>query len=280
MPLKRFKPVTPGSRFRSVTAGADITRKGPEKSLTEALKGSGGRNHHGRITLRRRGGGHKRKYRRIDFKRDKIGVIGRVAEIEYDPNRSANIALIHYDDGEKRYILHPRGLSVGSVVNAGPEADIRVGNALPMERIPLGTTVHNVELKPGKGGQMARSAGAGVQIVAKEGDYVTLRLPSTEVRRVRKDCMATIGQVGNTDHELRTLGKAGANRWRGRRPKVRGVAMNPVDHPLGGGEGRASGGRPPVSPWGKPEGKKTRKKKKESSKYIVRGRKRGKATRS
>jgi large subunit ribosomal protein L2 len=280
MPLKRFKPVTPGSRFRSVTAGADITRKGPEKSLTESLRGSGGRNHHGRVTARRRGGGHKRKYRRIDFKRDKFGVIGHVAEIEYDPNRSANIALIHYEDGEKRYILHPRGLRQGAVVNAGPEADIRVGNALPMDRIPLGTTVHNVELKPGKGGQMARSAGAGVQIVAKEGDYVTLRLPSTEVRRVRKECIATIGQVGNTDHELRTLGKAGANRWRGRRPKVRGVAMNPVDHPLGGGEGRASGGRPPVSPWGKPEGKKTRNKKKESSKYIVRGRKRGKATRS
>ncbi len=280
MPLKRFKPVTPGSRFRSVTAGTDITRKGPEKSLTESLKGSGGRNHHGRITVRRRGGGHKRKYRKIDFKRNKIGVIGRVAEIEYDPNRSANIALIHYEDGEKRYILHPRDLKVGSVVNAGPDADIRVGNALPMERIPLGTTVHNVELKPGKGGQMARSAGAGVQIVAKEGDFVTLRLPSTEVRRVRKECMATIGQVGNTDHELKTLGKAGVSRWMGRRPKVRGVAMNPVDHPLGGGEGRSSGGRPPVSPWGKPEGKKTRNKKKESTKYIVRGRKRGKATKS
>jgi len=280
MPLKRFKPVTPGSRFRSVTAGADITRKGPEKSLTEALRKKGGRNHHGRITMRRRGGGHRRHYRRIDFKRNKLGVIGRVAEIEYDPNRSANIALIHYDDGEKRYILHPRGLRVGAVVNAGPDADIRVGNALPMGLIPLGTTVHNVELKPLKGGQMARSAGAGVQIVAKEGDFVTLRLPSTEVRRVRKECMATVGQVGNTDHELTTLGKAGANRWRGRRPKVRGVAMNPVDHPLGGGEGRASGGRPPVSPWGKPEGKKTRNKKKESSKYIVRGRKRGKATKS
>jgi large subunit ribosomal protein L2 len=280
MPLKRFKPVTPGSRFRSVTAGTEITRKGPEKSLTESLKGSGGRNHHGRITVRRRGGGHKRKYRKIDFKRNKVGVIGRVAEIEYDPNRSANIALIHYDDGEKRYILHPRDLKVGSVVNAGPDADIRVGNALPMERIPLGTTVHNVELKPGKGGQMARSAGAGVQIVAKEGDFVTLRLPSTEVRRVRKECMATIGQVGNTDHELKTLGKAGVSRWMGRRPKVRGVAMNPVDHPLGGGEGRSSGGRPPTSPWGKPEGKKTRNKKKESTKYIVRGRKRGKATKS
>lgn len=280
MPIKRFKPVTPGSRFRSITEGAAITRKGPEKSLTEALSGSGGRNHHGRITVRRRGGGHKRKYRKIDFKRDKFGIIGRVAEIEYDPNRSANIALIQYEDGEKRYILHPRDLKVGAVVNSGPDADIRVGNALPMVNIPLGTTVHNVELKAGKGGQMARSAGAGVQIVAKEGDYVTLRLPSTEVRQIRKECMATIGQVGNTDHELKSLGKAGATRWKGRRPKVRGVAMNPVDHPLGGGEGRSSGGRPPVSPWGKPEGKKTRKRNKESTKYIVRGRRRGKATKS
>jgi large subunit ribosomal protein L2 len=280
MPLKKFKPVTPGSRFRSVTAGADITRKGPEKSLTESLSGTGGRNHHGRITSRRRGGGHKRRYRVIDFKRDKIGVKGTVAEIEYDPNRSANIALIFYVDGEKRYIIHPRGLSVGDVVESGPNADIRLGNTLPMEKIPLGTMVHNVELKPGKGAQMARSAGAGVQLVAKEGAYVTLRLPSTEVRRVRKECVATIGQVGNIDHNLQTIGKAGANRWRGKRPSVRGVAMNPVDHPLGGGEGRASGGRPPVSPWGKREGKKTRRKKKHSNKYIVRGRKRGKATRS
>jgi large subunit ribosomal protein L2 len=280
MPLKKFKPVTPGSRFRSVTAGADITRKGPEKSLTESLSGTGGRNHHGRITSRRRGGGHKRRYRVIDFKRDKIGVKGTVAEIEYDPNRSANIALIHYADGEKRYIIHPRGLSVGDAVESGPNADIRLGNTLPMEKIPLGTMIHNVELKPGKGAQMARSAGAGVQLVAKEGDYVTLRLPSTEVRRVRKECVATIGQVGNIDHNLQSIGKAGANRWRGKRPSVRGVAMNPVDHPLGGGEGRASGGRPPVSPWGKREGKKTRKRKKQSNKYIVRGRKRGKATRS
>jgi large subunit ribosomal protein L2 len=280
MPLKKFKPVTPGSRFRSVTAGADITRKGPEKSLTESLSGTGGRNHHGRITSRRRGGGHKRRYRVIDFKRDKIGVKGTVAEIEYDPNRSANIALIFYVDGEKRYIIPPRGLSVGDVVESGPNADIRLGNTLPMEKIPLGTMVHNVELKPGKGAQMARSAGAGVQLVAKEGAYVTLRLPSTEVRRVRKECVATIGQVGNIDHNLQTIGKAGANRWRGKRPSVRGVAMNPVDHPLGGGEGRASGGRPPVSPWGKREGKKTRRKKKHSNKYIVRGRKRGKATRS
>jgi len=280
MPLKKFKPVTPGSRFRSVTAGSDITRKGPEKSLTESLGGSGGRNHHGRITSRRRGGGHKRRYRVVDFRRDKVGVSGRIAEIEYDPNRSANLALVHYADGEKRYILHPRGLQQGDVVEAGPDADIRLGNALPLEKIPLGTVVHNVELKPGKGGQMARSAGAGVQVVAKEKNFVSLRLPSTEVRRVRKECMATIGQIGNIDHNLQSVGKAGANRWRGKRPKVRGVAMNPVDHPLGGGEGRASGGRPPVSPWGKREGKKTRKRKKQSNKYIVRGRKRGKATRS
>jgi large subunit ribosomal protein L2 len=280
MPLKKFKPVTPGSRSRSVTSGEEITRKGPEPSLTEPLKGSGGRNHHGHITVRRRGGGHKRRYRLVDFRRDKSGIKGRVAEIEYDPNRSANIALIHYADGEKRYILHPRGLKVGDTVEAGPDADIRLGNALPMERIPLGTVLHNVELKPGKGGQMARSAGTGVQLVAKEGDYVTLRLPSTEVRRIRKECQATIGQVGNIDHELQSLGKAGANRWRGRRPKVRGVAMNPVDHPLGGGEGRSSGGRHPCTPWGKVEGKKTRKRKKDSNKYIVRGRKRGKATQS
>ena len=279
MALKKFKPVTPGSRFRSITARDAVTRKGPEKSLTEPLKRSGGRNHHGRITVRRRGGGNKRRYRKVDFKRNKHGVKGVVAEIEYDPNRSALISLIHYEDGEKRYILYVRGMGVGDVVSSGPEADIRPGNALPLERIPLGTTVHNVEMKPGKGGQMARSAGAGVQIVAKEGDYVTLRLPSTEVRRIHKRCLATVGQIGNVDHSLQTLGKAGASRWRGRRPKVRGVAMNPVDHPLGGGEGKASGGRPPVTPWGKPEGKKTRKKKKLSNKFIVRGRKRGKATR-
>ncbi len=280
MPLKKFKPVTPGSRSRSVTSGEELTRKGPERSLTEPLKGSGGRNHQGHITVRRRGGGHKRRYRLVDFRRDKVGIKGTVAEIEYDPNRSANIALVHYADGEKRYILHPRGLKVGDTVEAGPDADIRLGNSLPMEKIPLGTVLHNVELKPGKGGQMARSAGTGVQLVAREGDYVTLRLPSTEVRRIRKECRATIGQVGNIDHELQSLGKAGANRWRGRRPKVRGVVMNPVDHPLGGGEGRSSGGRHPCSPWGKVEGKKTRKRKKDSNKYIVRGRKRGKATRS
>ena len=279
MALKKFRPVTPGTRFRSVTAKDVVTRKEPEKSLIEPLKRSGGRNHHGRITIRRRGGGNKRRYRKVDFRRNKHGVPGRIAEIEYDPNRSAFIALVHYEDGDKRYILYVRGMGVGDVVVSGSDVDIRPGNALPLERIPLGTTVHNVEMKPGKGGQMARSAGSGVQVVAREGDYVTLRLPSTEVRRIHKRCLATVGQVGNADHNLRSLGKAGANRWRGRRPKVRGVAMNPVDHPLGGGEGKASGGRPPVTPWGKPEGTKTRKKRKQSNKFIVRGRKRGKATR-
>lgn len=279
MAIKKFKPVTPGNRFRSIVKRDVVTRSEPEKSLTEPIRKKGGRNHHGRITTRRRGGGHKRRYRKIDFRRNKATVPGVVAEIEYDPNRSAHIALIHYVDGEKRYILHPKGLGVGDTVVAGEGADIKVGHALSLERIPLGTVVHNVELKPGKGGQMARSAGAGVQVVAKEGDYVTLRLPSTEVRRVRKECMATVGEVGNAEHELQVLGKAGATRWRGRRPKVRGVAMNPVDHPLGGGEGRTSGGRPPVSPWGKPEGKKTRNKKKQSTRLVVRGRRRGKATR-
>jgi large subunit ribosomal protein L2 len=278
MGIKKFRPMTPGTRTRTILDNEVITRKGPEKSLTESLSGSGGRNHHGRITSRRRGGGHKRRYRVIDFKRDKFGVPGRIAHIEYDPNRSANIALVHYADGEKRYIIHPKGLNVGDTVSSGPDADVRIGSTLPLELIPLGTVVHCVELKPKKGAQMARSAGAGVQVMAKEGDYVTLRLPSTEMRRVRRECLATIGEVGNSDHELTSIGKAGANRWRGRRPKVRGVAMNPVDHPLGGGEGRASGGRPPVSPWGKREGKKTRARKKDSNKYIVRGRKRGKST--
>jgi len=278
MGIKKFRPITPGTRTRTILDNEVVTRKGPEKSLTESSGTKGGRNHHGHITVRRRGGGHKRRYRIIDFKRDKHGVEGKVAHIEYDPNRSANIALVHYSDGEKRYILHPKGLSVGDVVMSGSNADVRTGSSLPLELIPLGSTVHNVELKPGKGGQMARSAGSGVQVVAKEGDFVTLRLPSTEVRRVRKECSATMGEVGNSDHELTVIGKAGANRWRGRRPKVRGVAMNPVDHPLGGGEGRSSGGRPPVSPWGKAEGKKTRNKKKASTKDIVRGRKRGKAT--
>jgi large subunit ribosomal protein L2 len=280
MAIKKFKPVTPGTRFRSQLMSDEITRSTPEKSLTESLSKSGGRNHHGRITSRRRGGGHKRKYRKIDFKRNKHGVLGRVTEIEYDPNRTANIALVTYEDGEKRYILHVRDMKVGDEIESGPGADIKPGNALPLERIPLGTQLHNVELKPGKGGQMARSAGASVQLVAKEGDYVTVRLPSTEMRRVHKSCMATVGQIGNVEHELTSIGKAGATRHRGRRPKVRGVAMNPVDHPLGGGEGRTSGGRPPVSPWGTPDGKKTRKRKKRSNKFIVRGRKRGKGTQS
>jgi len=219
MPLKRFKPVTSGSRFRTITDSSEITRMGSERSLTEGLSASGGRNHHGHMTARRKGGGHKRRYRRIDFRRDKHGVPGTVIEVEYDPNRTAHIALIAYADGEKRYILQPRGLGVGAKVISGPEADVAVGHAMKLSRIPLGTTVHNVELKPGKGGQMARSAGSGVNVVAKEGSYVTLRLPSTEVRRVHQDCFATIGQVGNQDHELQTLGKAGASRWRGRRPK-------------------------------------------------------------
>jgi large subunit ribosomal protein L2 len=278
MPLKKFRPVTASQRFRSVSGFDEITRTTPEKSLTEGLGKKSGRNHHGHVTSRRRGGGHKRRYRRIDFRRDKHGVTGRVAEIEYDPNRSARIALIHYADGEKRYILHPRGLAQGADVVSGPGSEPRLGNCLPLGEMPLGTTVHAVELVPGKGAQMARSAGSAVQVMAKEGGMVTLRLPSTEVRMVRGECMATVGQVGNVDHELIRSGKAGRSRWLGRRPKVRGVAMNPVDHPLGGGEGRASGGRPPVSPWGKAEGRKTRKKRKGSNKYIVRGRKRGKAT--
>ncbi|WP_420635358.1 50S ribosomal protein L2 [Candidatus Palauibacter sp.] len=278
MPIRKFKPVTSASRYRSVSTFEEITRTEPEKSLTEGLPKKAGRNHHGRITSRRRGGGHKRRYRRIDFKRRKDGVPGVVAEIEYDPNRSARIALIHYVDGEKRYILHPRGLGVGDTVLSGSGIDPNVGNCLPLREVPLGILVHGVELVPGKGAQMARSAGASVQVVAKERGTVTLRLPSTEMRMVPELCRATVGQVGNVDHELIRSGKAGRSRWKGRRPKVRGVAMNPVDHPLGGGEGRSSGGRPPVSPWGKPEGRKTRKKRKQSDKLIVRGRKRGKAT--
>jgi large subunit ribosomal protein L2 len=278
MGIKQFKPVTPGTRFRATTEFSEVTRQGPEKSLVEALPQKGGRNHHGHITMRRRGGRHKRKYRIIDFKRNKFGIPARVREIEYDPNRSASIALVEYQDGERRYILHPVGLEVGQTVHSGPGSDIRVGNALPLAEIPLGTTVHNIELRAGKGGQMARSAGAGVQIVAKEGDHVTLRMPSTEMRMVRRECMATVGQVGNVDHGKQSIGKAGANRWRGRRPKVRGVVMNPVDHPLGGGEGKSSGGRHPVSPWGLKDGVKTRKRKKPSTKLVVRGRKRGKST--
>ena len=272
MGVKKFKPVTPSSRFRTVQDRAEITTMEPERSLLESMSKSGGRNNHGHITSRRRGGGHKRRYRKVDFKRDKH-VPGKVATIEYDPNRSANIALIHYADGEKRYILAPNGLSIGDRIEAGPGADVKPGNTLPLSSIPLGTTIHNVELKPGKGGQIARSAGAGVQLVAREGRFCLLRLPSTEVRRVHADCQATIGQVGNLEHENLSLGKAGASRWRGKRPKVRGVAMNPIDHPLGGGEGKSSGGRHPVTPWGKPtKGYKTRKKRKASSKQIVRRR--------
>jgi large subunit ribosomal protein L2 len=278
MPIKQFKPMTAGTRFRATNEFAEVTRKGPEKSLIEALPQKGGRNHHGHVTMRRRGGRHKRKYRVIDFRRDRFGLAARVIGVEYDPNRSANIALIEFEDGERRYILHPAGLEVGQSVISGPGSDVRIGNAMPLAEIPLGTTVHNIELRKGAGGKMARSAGAGVQIVAKEGDFVTLRMPSTEMRMVRNECMATVGQVGNIDHSKQSIGKAGANRWRGRRPKVRGVVMNPVDHPLGGGEGRSSGGRHPVSPWGLKDGVKTRKPKKASTKLIVRGRKRGKAT--
>lgn len=278
MSIKQFRPVTPASRYRMVSGFDEITRATPEKSLVEVRKRTGGRNNLGHLTSRHRGGGHKRQYRKIDFKREKFGIPARVAEIEYDPNRSARIALLVYVDGEKRYILHPKGVRQGDTLVSGPGADARNGNALPLGEIPLGTTVHNVELKIGKGGQVARSAGAGVQVVAKEGDYVTLRLRSTEMRRIHSRCLATIGEVGNAEHELLSVGKAGKTRWLGRRPKVRGVAMNPVDHPLGGGEGKSSGGRPPVSPWGKPEGRKTRRRKKGSNKYIARGRKRGKAT--
>jgi large subunit ribosomal protein L2 len=278
MSIRQFKPVTPATRFRSVADFAEVTKGTPEKSLVEPLRRTGGRNNKGHVTTRHQGGGHKRQYRRIDFRREKFGVSGTVSAVEYDPNRTSRIALITYVDGEKRYILHPKGLVVGDKIVSGPGSDIRTGNALPLFEVPLGTTVHNVELKIGRGGQMCRSAGSAAQVVAKEGNYVTLRLRSTEMRMVRGECLATIGEVGNAEHELQSVGKAGKTRWLGRRPRVRGVAMNPVDHPLGGGEGKTSGGRPPVSPWGKPEGKKTRHKKKASTKLIVRGRRRGKAT--
>ena len=278
MGLRQFRPVTPATRSRSVSDFAEITRSEPESSLVAPLRKHGGRNNKGHLTVRHRGGGHKRRYRRIDFKRNKLGVPGRVAEIEYDPNRTARIALVVYADGEKRYIIHPRGLRVGDTVVAGPGSDIRTGNAMPLREMPLGTTVHCIELKIGKGAQLCRAAGTGAQVMAKEGHHVTLKLRSGEIRMVRQECIATIGEVGNAEHELIRIGKAGKTRWLGRRPHVRGVAMNPVDHPLGGGEGRTSGGRPPTNPWGKPEGKKTRHRKKASQKLIVRGRKRGKAT--
>ncbi len=280
MPIKKFKPVTSSQRFRETADHAEVTRDEPEKSLTEGRSRKAGRNNYGRMTVRRRGGGHKRRYRHIDFKRDKDGVPARVASIEYDPFRTARIALLHYEDGDKRYILQPRELNVGDRVQSGPDAEVRPGNALPLSEIPLGTTVHCVELTPGNGAQFARSAGAGVQLVAREGDFVTIKLPSTEVRLVPRKARATVGQVGNVEHENETSGKAGRSRWLGRRPKVRGVSMNPVDHPLGGGEGHTAGGRPPVSPWGQPEGKKTRKRSKESDRYIVRGRRRGESTES
>ncbi len=272
MPIKKFKPTSPGRRQMEVLVSPEITTTKPYKPLTEGKKRSGGRNNTGRVSIWHRGGGHKRRYRVIDFKRDKDGVPGRVATIEYDPNRSANIALINYADGEKRYIIAPLGLKVGQEVISSPDADIVVGNCLPLKNIPVGTTVHNIELRPGKGGQLARSAGASAQILAKEGRYAHLRLPSGEVRLVLVECRATIGQVGNIDHGNVSIGKAGRTRWLGRRPVVRGVAMNPVDHPHGGGEGKSSGGRHPVTPWGVPtKGHKTRKNPR-TDRFIVRRR--------
>jgi large subunit ribosomal protein L2 len=271
MAVRKRKPTSPGRRFQTVSDFADITRDTPEKSLLAKKPRTGGRNNYGRKTSRHRGGGHKKQYRVIDFKRNKDGVPAKVAAIEYDPNRTCRIALLHYLDGEKRYILAPKDLRVGDLLQSGQGSEIRTGNALPLRYIPVGTVVHNVEFKAGAGGKMARSAGSSVQLVAKEGDYATLRLPSTEMRRVPIDCRATVGEVGNSEHDLVKIGKAGRNRWKGVRPQTRGVAMNPVDHPHGGGEGKTSGGRHPVSPWGKPEGR-TRKKNKPSQQLIVRRR--------
>jgi large subunit ribosomal protein L2 len=273
MAVKRVKPTSPGRRFQTYSTFEEITKSTPEKSLVKILKKSGGRNNNGRITVRRRGGGHKRYYRIIDFKRDKDGIPAKVAAIEYDPNRSARIALLSYADGEKRYILAPLKLNVGDEVVSGPEADIKPGNALPLANIPLGTQIHNIELKLGKGGQIVRSAGGYAQLMAKEDRYALVKLPSGEVRMVLLRCKATIGQLGNVLHENMSLGKAGRSRWKGRRPKVRGVAMNPVDHPMGGGEGRSSGGRHPCSPWGMPsKGFRTRNNK-QTDRYIVKRRK-------
>jgi len=274
MGIRFYRPYTPSTRQATVSDFAEITKSEPERSLTKSVHRAKGRNNRGVITSRRRGGGHKRLYRVIDFKRDKHNIPAKVAAIEYDPNRNARIALLYYQDGEKRYIIHPNGLAVGKTIISGPEAPIEDGNALPLSNIPLGTTVHNVELTPGKGAQIVRAAGASAQVVAKEGNYVTLKLPSGEVRLLRRDCYATIGQVGNLDARNLSAGKAGRNRWKGRRPKVRGSVMNPVDHPHGGGEGRAPIGRPgPVTPWGKPTlGAKTRKRKKASSALILRRR--------
>jgi len=272
--LKKYNPVTPGQRFRTNLDKAELSNVEPEKSLLEPLPKSGGRNNHGRVTAWHRGGGHKRKYRRIDFRRDKFGVPARVATIEYDPNRSANIALIVFGDGEKRYILAPKGLKVGDTVSSGrQDVEIRAGNAMPLVQIPLGTEVHNVEMKPGRGGQLARSAGASVRLMARDSGMAVLKLPSGEMRQVPEECLATIGIVGNEQHENIQYGKAGKSRWMGRRPHNRGVTMNPVDHPMGGGEGRSSGGRHPCTPWGKPtKGYKTRKGHKQSDKYIIKRR--------
>jgi large subunit ribosomal protein L2 len=277
MPLRKRKPTSPGRRFQSVSDFAEITTDKPEKSLVQPKPRTGGRNVHGRLTARNVGGGHKQKYRVIDFRREKDGIPAKVASIEYDPNRNARICLLHYADGEKRYILAPARVAVGDVLQSGQGSEIRPGNALPMRYIPVGTVIHNVELKPGAGGKIARGAGMSIQLVAKEGDFATLRLPSTEMRRVAIDCRATVGSVGNAEAELVSLGKAGRNRWKGRRPHTRGVAMNPVDHPLGGGEGKSSGGRHPVSPWGKKEGR-TRSKNKASDQMIIR-RRRGRGAR-
>ena len=270
MGIKQLKSVTPGSRFASRSDFSELTTRTPEKSLTKALRKSGGRNNTGRITIRRRGGGHKRRYRLIDFKRDKYDIPGRVMTVEYDPNRSANISLINYVDGDKRYILSPVGLKVDDPVISGENAPLKVGNCLALKNIPAGLFVHNIELVPGKGGQMVRSAGAAAQVMAHDGGLCTLKLPSSEIRMVSEKCLATIGQVGNRSHEQIVSGKAGRTRWLGRRPKVRGVAMNPVDHPMGGGEGKSSGGRHPTTPWGKPtKGYKTRKKNKKSNAMII-----------
>ncbi len=272
MVTRRVKPTSPGRRFQSYASFEEISDKKPEKSLLRIIKKSGGRNAHGRITIRHRGGGHKRHYRIVDFKRDKIGIPAKVASIEYDPNRSARIALLQYADGEKRYIISPLQLSVGDEVMSGPEADIKPGNTLPLKNIPLGTHIHNIELRIGKGGQIVRSAGTYAQLMAKEDRYALVKLPSSEVRMVLLNCMATVGQIGNVTHENVALGKAGRKRWLGRRPKVRGVAMNPVDHPMGGGEGRSSGGRHPCTPWGVPtKGYRTRKNKR-TDKFIVKRR--------
>jgi large subunit ribosomal protein L2 len=275
MAVKSYRPYTPTRRFQTALSREELSDKKPEKALTTGKKRSGGRNNLGRTSIRFRGGGAKRAYRQIDFKRDKAGVAAKVAAIEYDPNRSAHIALLNYEDGEKRYILAPVGLEVGRKVLAGPEADILVGNALPLKNIPAGTMVHNIELRPGKGGQMARSAGASAQLVSKEEEYALLKLPSGEVRKVHVNCMATVGQVGNLDHENVTIGKAGRTRYLGRRPHNRGVSMNPIDHPHGGGEGRTSGGRHPVTPWGQPtRGFKTRNNKRTNNMIVTRKQKR------